>query len=335
MQTFENIFVIILIKKVDEAMAKRRKLKKTPLIIIVALIILIVGAFWGIEKYHEYLYHKTTEYKLLETGYSKEEIDLFKDKLQEEKLEELLDNPKNKDLIGILKEKYYLDKNLDRYLAYLGKNKSKSYSDIVAIVNVNADNYWYEYELEADKSNEYGILTNKFYKLSNDYSPSDIVKISSLYAYEGHQIKEEVLLAYIEMSTAAKNVGLNLIITSSYRDYKNQQDTYDYYELHHGKEYADGIAARAGHSEHQTGLALDILRYNTKMAEFEETEEYTWLLNNSYKYGFILRYPKDKEYLTGYKFEAWHYRYLGKDLALKVYNEGITYDEYYAYYIAK
>ena len=86
--------------------------------------------------------------------------------------------------------------------------------------------------------------------------------------------------------------------------------------------------------EHQTGLALNI---STRLKEgeetFEDTEAYTWLLDNAYKYGFILRYPKDKEDITGFAFEPGHYRYVGIDVATKIHEEDITFDEYYAYYL--
>ena len=103
----------------------------------------------------------------------------------------------------------------------------------------------------------------------------------------------------------------------------------------YGSDYTNTVSAKPGFSEHQTGLALDIIEKGGQMSEFENSKAYPWLKENAYKYGFILRYPKDKTYLTGYAFESWHYRFLGKDLAKKVYDEGITYDEYYAFYLAK
>ena len=126
------------------------------------------------------------------------------------------------------------------------------------------------------------------------------------------------------------------MINSSYRPYKDQERVYNNYKDSRGESGADKIAARPGYSEHQTGLALDIFcTTNSSTKTFAESEAYRWLLDNSYKYGFILRYPEGKENITGYAFESWHYRYVGKDLATKIYNEGITFDEYYAYYIEK
>ena len=116
-------------------------------------------------------------------------------------------------------------------------------------------------------------------------------------------------------------------------DYNEQKKIYDDYSSWYGEEDADKKAARAGYSEHQTGLAVDIQSYCSQNKDFEECEEFTWLTNNAYKYGFILRYPKDKEYLTGYKYESWHYRYVGKKVSKYIHDNDITFDEYYAYFV--
>ena len=96
-----------------------------------------------------------------------------------------------------------------------------------------------------------------------------------------------------------------------------------------GIDKADTYSARAGYSEHQLGLAVDIVNGKWEYLS-EKDKEYNWLINNSYKYGYILRYPRGSEYITGYVFEDWHFRYLGTDLATKVYNSNLTYDEYIA-----
>ena len=95
---------------------------------------------------------------------------------------------------------------------------------------------------------------------------------------------------------------------------------------------ADTYSARPGSSEHQTGLAVDI---NAADDWFNNTKEAKWLANNAYKYGFILRYPKGKEYITGYQYESWHYRYVGEKVAKYIYEHDITYEEYYATFILK
>ena len=131
------------------------------------------------------------------------------------------------------------------------------------------------------------------------------------------------------MFNAAKKEDLTLIITSSYRDYETQDYLWNMYADSKGDEYADSISARAGYSEHQTGLATDIMKANWDFLS-EGDKEYTWLVDNSYKYGFILRYPKDKDNITGYMYEEWHFRYVDKKVATYLHDNNLTYDEYVA-----
>jgi LAS superfamily LD-carboxypeptidase LdcB len=138
------------------------------------------------------------------------------------------------------------------------------------------------------------------------------------------------------MRNVAKNEkGYNIVISSSYREYADQKELYDRRKKDKGEKEADKFAARPGHSEHQLGLAIDLDLYGKTYEKFEDTEEYAWLLENCYKYGFILRYPKDKEDITGYSFESWHYRYVGKEVAKYIHENNITFDEYYEYYLNK
>ena len=177
------------------------------------------------------------------------------------------------------------------------------------------------------------MLVNKFNYLDENYAPDDIVKVSMQFAYGDNEIKKEVYEKFRSMYNDAKKEGLYLIITSSYRDYNFQKELWDSYANQKGDEWADSVSARAGYSEHQTGYTLDIVTYKANMSSFEKTDEFKWLQDNAYKYGFILRYPKDKEDITGYSYESWHYRYVGKDVATKIKKLGITFDEYYAYFI--
>ena len=230
----------------------------------------------------------------------------------------------NEKMLDILKSKYYLDKNLEKYIAYYNNNKDKSIDDIIAIVNVHADNDFYSLDLKTDTSKGTSMIVNKFYLLDEEYEP-ELVDIKNWYSYGKQQIIEEVYDNFILMFNAAKKDNITLIINDSYRSYEDQKKTH--------KRYGDAYAARAGASEHNSGLAIDIVTYGADGDNFDETEAFTWLSNHAHEYGFILRYPKDKEYITGYDYESWHYRYLGRDLATKVYESGLTYEEYYAYYI--
>ena len=128
------------------------------------------------------------------------------------------------------------------------------------------------------------------------------------------------------MKQDAQKEEISLKIISGYRSYSRQQTLYNNYVKRDGKKEADRYSARAGHSEHQTGLAFDV---NSLEQSFGETKAGKWLSDNCYKYGFILRYPKGKEDITGYMYEPWHFRYLGTKAA-ELYNNGnwITLEEY-------
>ena len=130
---------------------------------------------------------------------------------------------------------------------------------------------------------------------------------------------------------ASIDAGLSLSVNSAYRSYEDQQSVYDTYYSLYGQSYVDKYVAIPGYSEHQTGLALDVKSKNSNL--FANSKEYSWMLENSYKYGFVLRYPKDKEDITGYNFEAWHFRYVGIDIAKYMYENNITYDEYYVMFL--
>ena len=290
---------------------------KRLIILVVGVVILVVGIKL-IQNYDK------IGKQLREIGYSKEDSVKITSILSEEDVSKVLNMEYQEKLIPIIENNYFIPKNLEKYLDFKNKNNDKNVEDIIAIVNVKQNNDWYENTTNTDISKGNAMLVNKFHSLTEDFDPGEIVKISVQYAYDGHSTTNEVYEQYKKMWYAAKEENLTLIVNSSYRTYSEQEKTH--------KVNGDEYAARPGFSEHQTGLALDIVTYNTIGNDFENKPEFTWLSNNAHLYGFILRYPKDKEYLTGFEYESWHYRYLGVDLATKVYESGLTYDEYYAYY---
>lgn len=317
---------------------KKLKLKKKIKRTLILLIILIIGIAIGIDKYKEYKYKQTNEYKLTLVGYTIEESKFIIDNLNDKNETYFINNTKNNYLIDLIKEKYFLEKNLYEYIEYRNNNKSKELNDVVALVNVGANKEWYDIKSikETDLSKGDLILVNKFNYLKEDYSPEEITSIDLKYSYKNNQVSKRCNDAYLEMAKQAKEEGIQLMANSTYRTYKKQDDIYKDFYYSKGISYADQYAARAGYSEHQTGLAIDIFTPNySTTSTFENSEAYTWLINNAHKFGFILRYPKGKENLTGYAYESWHYRYLGVDIATKVYESGLTYDEYYAYYLDK
>lgn len=316
-------------------MSKLKLKKKVMYRGIVVLIILIVGSILGLNFYNDYQYRQTYEYKLIEHGYTLEEakklVDFYK---EDEILNSILLREKNTTIVELIQEKYYIHKNLERYLKYKDKNKDTTIKDVIAIVNVNRDYEFYEQDIPTDTSLGILINVNKYYTLPNDFEPIDISDISIRYSYNGNKMTKEANDAYVSMWNSAKNEGLTLIVNSSYRDLATQERVYNNIKASSGMKEADKVAARPGHSEHQTGLAIDVFEVgNQATSTFKDSPAYTWLKNNAHLYGFIERYPEDKEYLTGYSFESWHWRYVGIEVATKMYEENITFDEYYAYYI--
>ena len=322
-------------------MKKKLKLKKKFKAILIILVLLVIGIIIGNNKYKEYKYHQTYEYKLLEHDYSKDEVDtILKVWTKDEDINYYLENKKNSNYVAILNEKYFLIKNFDNYIAYMSKNPKLDLSKVVRNINIHYDQEYYTTDFKTDTSKEELMLVNKYYTLTSDYEPSNLVTISTRYAWGdagSKKIKQNVYDAFLEMWEAANSEGYYLMVNSAYRPYKDQEEIYNNYKSKKGKKYADSIAAHPGHSEHQTGLCLDIFsKKNTNQNTFNETEEAAWLKNNAYKYGFILRYPEDNNLnVTGFAYEAWHYRYVGKDVAKYIYENNITFEEYYAYFIEK
>ncbi len=174
----------------------------------------------------------------------------------------------------------------------------------------------------------YDFIVNKNNKLTSDYVPSDLELIDNEYAYEDKYLRHEAKVAFENMASDAKRDRFNIIAVSTYRSYEYQDKLYNGYVKDKGFYYADMASARKGHSEHQTGLAVDVSNNTLDYDNFEDTKEFTWMINNSYKYGFILRYPKAKFHITGFKYEPWHYRYVGIDTAKYIHDNDITLEEY-------
>ena len=135
------------------------------------------------------------------------------------------------------------------------------------------------------------------------------------------------------MYNDAKEAGYGFKINSAYRSYEKQETLYNNYVAKDGEEQADTYSARPGYSEHQTGYAFDIRDYPYTNEDYSQTKSFTWVSENAYKYGFILRFPEDTEHITGYQYESWHYRYCGIDCSTYIHNHNITYEEYYEYFI--
>ena len=174
----------------------------------------------------------------------------------------------------------------------------------------------------------YDFLVNKNNKLTSDYIPDDLEIIDIKYSCKDKFLRHEARINFEKMSKKAKEEGFDIIAVSTYRSYEYQDKLYNNYVLDKGFYYADMASARPGHSEHQTGLAVDVADISLDYDNFESTKEFIWMKENAYKYGFILRYPKGKFHITGFKYEPWHYRYVGTNIATYIYKNNLTFEEY-------
>lgn len=156
------------------------------------------------------------------------------------------------------------------------------------------------------------MIANKTYSIPSNYNPG--------------KLTADCQAAFNEMKQSAAEDGCELYISSGFRSYSLQKSLYERYCARDGKAAADRYSARPGNSEHQTGYAIDL---NTITYSFANTTEGKWVAANCYKYGFILRYPEDKESITGYRYEPWHIRYVGIALATDIYNSGLCLEEYF------
>ncbi len=294
------------------------KLKKKNFTIFIIFIILII---FGATKLMSFIL------KNVDTPKNKNEVidkktNKKEDSEKEKKLKEL--NNINK------KVKYFKMDNLDRYINYKSKNPDKEIKQIIKDVNMDLDKEPYEDMKKATNLNTINILVNKHNYLTEDYVPENLENINSSYALSNMKMVSEAKNAFENLSKDAAKQNLKVIAMSTYRSYEYQVDLYNRYVKTDGKEAADTYSGRPGNSEHQTGLAVDVYNVKETYTNFEKTKEYTWMQDNAYKYGFILRFPKDKENETGYEFESWHYRYVGLKAAKYIKEHNISFEEYCA-----
>lgn len=231
------------------------------------------------------------------------------------------------------KTDYCNEDYINRYVKYYKKNKDLSIDNIFTRVNLNLDYSFYTHTKKSKYLNSTNILVNKYYYLDEDYVPDNLETIPEEFARNGMKLVNIAKDGFISMARDASKENIKIIAMSSYRSYDYQIDLYNKYVTEDGVNAADTYSGRAGFSEHQTGLCIDVYDGDTDYTNFENTDSFKWMQKNSYKYGFILRFPKNKESITGYQYESWHYRYVGKKIAKYIYENNITFDEYYVKFI--
>ncbi|WP_455543282.1 M15 family metallopeptidase [Intestinibacter sp.] len=220
----------------------------------------------------------------------------------------------------------------------LKKSLKILFATIIVICCVNGMKNWHIENIS--KNNEVNfiakqryddlILVNKQNSVGSDYIPKNLVKSNIKFlnssTEEEKYMEKEAAEALEQLVKGAKKDNIILLGSSGYRSYDTQVNIYNEYYKQKGKDYTVKYVAKPGTSEHQTGFAMDVT--NPSRCFDKTSAEAQWLANNAYKYGFILRYPEGKTDVTGYSYEPWHIRYVGKKVAKEIYNNSETLEEY-------
>lgn len=187
----------------------------------------------------------------------------------------------------------------------------------------------------ADESDDFLILVNREHNIPEDYIPDDLTEVNIRFAVgterEQKMMKAVAAKALEELFKEAEKENIILYGVSGYRSYEYQKQLYERKVKAVGKEEADKYVAAPGQSEHHTGLAMDVMNESAVSVlteSFAETREGKWLAENAHRFGFIIRYPKGKESITGYNYEPWHIRYVGVEAATEIKTRGIVLEEY-------
>lgn len=268
----------------------------------------------------------------LPKGYSGKEINYIT-KLSDKNVDKL----SNRDYVDI--SKYYNISNfdvdkIDRYNTYY-ENNDYTYDVVVTYVNIGMDLPVYTDTIEVSDPDSLLVLVNKYHYLPDGYEPDDLGYVPGAYG-NNVPMRDVIVEPFKELQAAAlEEIDVEFMPTTAYRGYSFQSTLYNRYVSEDGVEAADTYSARPGYSEHQTGLSID-LRNTALSSDIRLTDDnYEWLSNNAYRFGFIIRFPEDKTYITGYQFENWHIRYVGKDAAKIIYEEDLTLEEYIDLYVTE
>lgn len=335
--------------------------------IVLIFLVLVVAAGSG-----AYYYYNLPEQKLKRSGYSTDEATLILDRVDENDIATVLDfnnhsqlleilqssefqrakleqylnyardfdfsvaeivflgNHENTKLLEIMQAQYYITTRLNRYYDYLLQHAELSAYEIIALVNADRDREFYT-QPEPAQTNGHLMLVNKYHYLEPVFVV-DLVTMPATYGSVGVQMERATYTAFLQMYQDALKNGFQLYVTSGYRGYDEQDEVYQSWVVQIGADAAKNYAALPGFSEHQTGRAIDVFVPGQTTTSFANHLAAKWLAENAHKYGFILRYPAEAENLTGYDYEPWHFRYVGVDVATKIFERSLTLEEYVAYF---
>ncbi len=274
----------------------------------------------------EYIYKED----LLHLGYNLNDIEIIQNKISNMDVKDYFLKEKYDNISSYINTLNFIPKNISRYVNYYNKNQNMTYDNIILNVNMNLD---YDFYTNVNVLHNYldiTTLVNKYNKLPDNYEIDDLVTLDNEYSKKSEKVRKVIYNDLKKMFDDAKKDNVNLDVISGFRTNEKQNTLFNNSIKKNGLNHALIYSAKPGYSEHQLGLAIDI---NSVNESFKNTNEYKWLKNNSYKYGFIERYPEGKENITGFGYEPWHYRYLGVNIASKMFTENITYEEYVAKFL--
>ena len=288
-------------------------------------------------KNNEKITEDTQNYilKLHSKGYNKNTINFVLKNLEKKEITSLLSKSHDKDFEKYITFDLFNYNHYKRYVEFQEEHDSLKLKDVVTRVELNLDKDYYEDTKKEKYPNSITCLVNKYRYLDEKYIPDDLVDMDNAYANNSDnqkRLRKEAYNWFTKMVDDANKVGIKFYAESAFRTYDYQETIYNSYVNAMGKIKTDEIAARPGYSDHQTGLAVDLANIWTLS---EGMEEYEWVKKNAHKYGYIIRYEKDKEDVTGFGAETWHIRYVGKKAANYIYKNNITFDEYYINFIYK
>lgn len=313
-------------------MKKRRKVRYDRIAVLVIGCALLIGAiFAGVVYMKDDKRTQTSDHPV------SSEKDSVKDITQVEGYQVLKDGGFSDEQIEEMTSlSNYWPQRAQRYAAYKGADKIEQ---TVLHVNVDLDMEPYENSVTVTDDSDMTLLVNKSHALPEGYIPADLEVMEQYACIAGEdyscqdvaymELRSEALNAYYQWCQAAQEQGIQIRAIAAYRSYDYQAGLWNYNAGLYGTEYADQYYARPGQSEHNSGLAIDITFNGYNFNEIELYDGYEWILSSAHDYGFILRYPEEKQDITRYGYESWHFRYVGKDAAKIIYENNWTLEEYH------
>jgi len=299
-------------------------------------------------QYHIYQQEHTNLQKedvisYIDLLYEKYRDDLKKLHYSDEQIMNLTKYAKIDDFSTILTHAYtyqdiepYLDINgmiFDDLPKYIASSKDPLQAVLSISYSFIDSHYKNQDTYEIEDPTNFGVLIKKGFILPSDYEPSDLVQPHIPIAPDNthNLLRKEAAQALEKMYDDALKEGYHLVLNSGYRSFQQQKDIYDEYFQKYDEVTARGLVAVPGSSEHQLGLGIDLTSQSVLDGErmvFGDTSEYQWVIKNAHRYGFILRYPKDRSDITGTANEPWHIRYVGKDMAALIYKNNWVLEDY-------